>query len=50
MTEQWDAIYGVKGGNWVMIASLPLGLAAMAALTPAARLRKVVREPDHNIS
>ncbi|CAN1551184.1 AraJ Arabinose efflux permease [Sphingomonadaceae bacterium] len=44
------AIYGVKGGNWVMIASLLLGLAAMAALTPAARLRKVVREPDYNIS
>jgi predicted MFS family arabinose efflux permease len=33
------AIYGVKGSDWVMVASLVLGLAAMAALTPAARIR-----------
>jgi predicted MFS family arabinose efflux permease len=33
------AVYGVKGSDWVMIASLVLGLTAMAALTPAARTR-----------
>jgi predicted MFS family arabinose efflux permease len=44
------AIYGTKGSDWVMVASLLLGLAAMAALTPAARSRKVTKEQEFLIS
>lgn len=40
------AAYGAKGGSWVLIASLLLGLAAMAALTPAARARDFAREQE----
>jgi predicted MFS family arabinose efflux permease len=44
------AIYGTKGSDWVMVASLLLGLAAMAALTPAARSRKVTKEQEFLMS
>ncbi len=33
------AAYGAKGGSWALIASLFLGLTAMAALTPLAKSR-----------
>lgn len=40
------AAYGAKGGNLVLVLSVLLGLAAMAALTPTARSREIAKQPE----